>query len=63
MYSTKNGLKINPWKSAVMFFGPNREWSQDNFKVQIAHESIPVVSEYKNLGVWFDSDLRFKKHV
>ena len=62
-YSQNNGLKLNANKSAVIFFGPNSEWAVDNVRVLMAEAVIPVVKEYKNLGIIFDATLRFRSQV
>ena len=62
-YSKKNGLKLNPSKSAVLFFGPNKDWAAEHLIITVNNVDVPVVNEYKNLGVMFDTNLRFKAHV
>jgi len=63
LYSSNNGLKINPNKSAIMYFGPNKEWASQNMRVSMNGVELKVVTEYKNLGVIFDSNLRFRSQV
>jgi len=63
--SSKHNLNINPTKSTLMLLGSRqcRERVVGNVEVTVDNVIIPLVNEAKNLGVWFDSDLRFKKHI
>lgn len=60
-----HSLNINPVKSSLILFGRSYVISEisERVKVKIDNEVIPVVNETKNLGVIFDSGLRFKKQV
>ena len=62
-YSFNHGLKLNPNKSALIYFGPAKDWASQNLVITIDGVAIPVVEEYKNLGVIFDNKLRFRSHV
>lgn len=62
-YSQNHGLKLNPNKSAIIYFGPAKNWAAQNLNVSINDVKIPIVDEYKNLGVVFDSTLRFRNQV
>lgn len=62
-YSCNNGLKLNPSKSTVIFFGPNSDWAADNINVTMVGSVLPAVRECRNLGVLFDSTLRFRGQV
>lgn len=62
-YSANSGLKLNPSKSAIIYFGPNREWASENLIVEVSQSVIQTVNECKNLGLLMDSDLRFRNQV
>lgn len=62
-YSICNGLKINPTKSAVIFFGPHKLWANDNFKLRMSNSALNSDKEVKNLGIIFDNELRFRAHI
>lgn len=62
-YSLNNGLKLNPNKSAIIYFGTDSAWASENMRVDMDGSVIPVVKEYKNLGVIFDTKLRFRSQV
>jgi len=63
--SMKHNLKLNAAKSSIIFFGNkiSRTNISANSVVAVNNTNIPVVKTVKNLGVYFDSDLRFKVHV
>lgn len=63
--SHEHRLKLNPNKSQVLLFGPKQKRLvvQNSLHVTLGNIELEVVNECKNLGVWFDSDLRFTKHI
>lgn len=62
-YSSKNGLKLNPTKSVIVYFGPNNNWAAQNMKIKMSDSIISVERESKYLGLIFDSQLRFRSQV
>ena len=46
-----------------MYFGAQSDWAKANFNILLNNEKIETVDEYKNLGVLFDSKLRFRSQV
>lgn len=63
--SEDHHLRINPSKSVVMIFGPkkNRNELKNNSVITIEDQTLPIVETHKNLGLFLDDELRFKKHV
>ena len=60
-----NKLKLNPDKTEFMLIGnrSQREKVASNFPVKILNNSIVPAPKAKNLGVIFDPDLNFRKHI
>jgi len=60
-----HNLNINPTKSSIILFGNKllRNSIKDSVIISVNNTTIPVVDSVKNLGVYFDSDLRFKHHI
>ena len=61
--SNKHNLKINGRKSSFMLFGRDREALKTNFKIKIGNDDVALTNSCKNLGLIFDTALRFKSHV
>ena len=60
-----NKLKLNADKTDFIIFGAKSQQEKLNpfFPVNILGESLIPSDAVKNLGVWFDSDFSFTKHV
>ena len=60
-----NKLKLNADKTDFIIFGAKSQQEKFNpfFPVNILGESLIPSDAVKNLGVWFDSDFSFTKHV
>ena len=60
-----NKLKLNADKTDFIIFGSKSQQEKLNpfFPVNILGESLIPSDTVKNLGVWFDSDFSFTKHV
>ena len=60
-----NKLKLNADKTDFIIFGSKSQQKKLNpfFPVNILGESLIPSDAVKNLGVWFDSDFSFTKHV
>ena len=52
-------MKLNKGKSGIMF----HEKKGRKLKKEKRIEDIPVVEEYKYLGVWIDKNLNMNKHL
>ena len=61
--SALHNLQINPTKSNVLIFGKNRTIVESDINVKINDDVLIPTNSAKNLGVEFDVDLRFKKHI
>lgn len=63
--SAAHNLKLNANKSVFMLFGSKqkREAIKQHIKINIKDNELPLATEAKNLGLWFDSDMRFSKHI
>lgn len=65
-YAQQNNLKLNSSKSAVMCFcqlGKNKDFVLENLKLTLNGVFLHPTSSARNLGVLFDDDMRFRKHV
>lgn len=63
--STAHNLRLNSSKCTVMLFGSKSKYHtvKTSLKFNIGEEQLQFVDEAKNLGIWFDINLRFSKHV
>lgn len=65
--STKHALHLNPPKSMVIHFsnrgGLKVMENHDTDIIQVQGKVLPVMDNVRNLGLYFDSSLRFKKHT
>lgn len=61
----KHNLKLNESKCQVILFGNRslRENLSQRLQVKIDRSVLPIVDTIKNLGITFDSDLKFTFHV
>ncbi|XP_024892122.1 uncharacterized protein LOC112467653 [Temnothorax curvispinosus] len=66
-YANVNGLKLNPAKSKVIIFGSGININNIDLNalppIIVNHTPLPYVSEVRNLGVCFESNLSWNKHV
>lgn len=65
-WSLNNSLVLNPSKSKLMVLGTKSQVARvmdAPLDIKILNTSIEIVTEARNLGVVFDSQLRFDKHV
>ena len=59
-----NKLKLNPEKTEFIIFGSKlREKLNKSFPVDILGNFLSPVGAVGNLGIWFDSDFSFSRHV
>ena len=60
-----NKLKLNADKTDFIIFGSKSQQEKLNpfFPVNILGQSLIPSDAVKNLGVWFDSDFSFTKHI
>ena len=58
-------LKLNPDKTEFILFGSNnqRERLSACFPIDILGNPLYPTESVRNLGVWFDADFSFSKHV
>lgn len=63
--SVNHCLKINSSKSAILLLGKSAQRAQYQAALDIIVDGthLNIVNEAKNLGLYIDSDLRFKKHI
>lgn len=66
MYAKDHNLKLNPQKSNILLFccnKQNEQATQNKIKIKIDETEVPLVTEAKNLGIIFDTQLNFKSHI
>ena len=58
-------LKLNPDKTEFILFGCKKQRKRLNagFPINILGNPLHPTESVRNLGVWFDSDFPFSKHV
>ena len=58
-------LKLNPDKTEFILFGSKKQRERLNvcFPIDILGNPLHPTKSVRNLGVWFDSDFSFAKHV
>ena len=58
-------LKLNPDKTEFILFGSKKQKERLNvcFPIDILGNPLHPTKSVRNLGVWFDSDFSFSKHV
>ena len=58
-------LKLNPDKTEFILFGSKKQRKRLNacFPIDILGNALHPTESVRNLGVWFDSDFSFSKHV
>ena len=58
-------LKLNPDKTEFILFGSKKQRERLNvcFPIDILGNPLHPTESVRNLGVWFDSDFSFSKHV
>jgi len=63
--SEKHGLSINSSKCCLIIFGNRsiRSAREERIKISVKDDVLSVQKHARNLGLYLDSDLRFKVHV
>lgn len=62
--SSEHSLLLNPSKCSVMIFGMNVDESiKSNIDIKIENNTLPIKNSVRNLGLIFDSALRFSGHI
>ena len=58
-------LKLNPDKTKFILFGSKKQRERLNacFPIDILANPLHPTESVRNLGVWFDSDFSFSKHI
>ena len=58
-------LKLSPDKTEFILFGSNKQRERLNacFPIDILGNPLHPTESVRNLGVWFDSDFSFSKHI
>ena len=58
-------LKLNPDKTEFILFGSKKQRERLNacFPIDILGNPLHPTKSVRNLGVWFDSDFSFSKHI
>ena len=57
-------LTLNVSKSKVMLFGsPQKTKKIDSFEVELNCDTLETVKEFKYLGIWYDSNLKWNRHI
>ena len=62
-WSTEHGLKLNPSKSTAIIFRPKNLTLENVPVIHINNVEIPYSDYVKNLGLTFDCNLNWSKHV
>ncbi|KAG7309940.1 hypothetical protein JYU34_004455 [Plutella xylostella] len=65
-WSKRNSLLLNPTKSKFLIIGSRKQIQGIKAMkpdIKVAGKSIEQVTEARNLGICFDSNLRFEKHI
>ena len=63
-WSKEIGFKFSTEKTKAMIFYKNKKWKKDHeIELKLGESIIPVVGEYKFLGIYFDSHLNFTRHI
>nr|CAI5840107.1 unnamed protein product [Callosobruchus analis] len=64
-YCQSHNLRLNPSKCNALLFGnkSKRQSLKNRLNVQVNGESIPFIDCARNLGLHFDENLRFERHV
>lgn len=62
-FSEKHKLNINALKSSVMLFGKYKDQIEPDFHITVGDKVLQCSKSAKNLGLIFDTELRFKPHV
>ena len=62
-FSTKHNLIINASKSTFLLFGKHHDILHQNINIRIGADNVPYSKTGRNLGLIFDSELRFKPHI
>jgi hypothetical protein len=60
-WSNSNELVLNPSKTKVMLF--TTKTNHPNLNIYLNGNLIEKVSQYKYLGLWFQDNLKFTKHI
>ena len=57
-------LTLNVSKSKVMLFGsPQKTNKIDSFEVELNCDILETVTEFKYLGIWYDRNLKWNRHI
>lgn len=62
---TAHNLQLNAGKSYLMFFGNKSKIDvlKQTLNITVNNVKLPVVRSARNLGVFLDTDLRFREHI
>ena len=63
LHSERHNLLINPLKSSVLVFGRDKEYVESVINLQIGNNLLNCEKVARNLGLYMDTDLRFKVHI
>ena len=56
-------IKLNPDKTEFILFGSKKQRETVCFPIDILGNPLHPTESVRNLGVWFDSDFSFSKHI
>nr|CAH7740815.1 unnamed protein product [Callosobruchus chinensis] len=64
-YCSSHNLRLNPSKCSALLFGNKKlhEKIKPNLHIRVNNQEINFTCTAKNLGIYFDSDLRFESHL